>query len=206
MSLVAGLYKQCRFTDFSAPKTSEQTGFSWEEERRLQEERRLKEKEEKRAAKEAKYKAKLEEEERRRKPKKAPFNFERVSGFMTSLSPRELTSCFRIAQRLSKVFPRHRKPRATSSTLSRWVGPGKPSTSLAKLGMQLVNTEKESLQENVRVQECLAKAKQVRKSIVRYIQVGLPISQPTLLPNLAATSSSRTKNSLVLLSRPTNES
>ena len=35
----------------------------------------------------------------------------------------------------------------------------------------LVNTEHDSLQENARVQECLEKAKVVRKQIVRYVQV-----------------------------------
>ena len=35
----------------------------------------------------------------------------------------------------------------------------------------LVNTENDSLQTNERVQECLTKAKQCRKPIVRYIQL-----------------------------------
>lgn len=40
--------------------------------------------------------------------------------------------------------------------------------------LQLVNTQQESLEANERVQECLAKVKQVRKQIVRYVQVNRP--------------------------------
>ena len=37
---------------------------------------------------------------------------------------------------------------------------------------QLVNTETDSLIANERVQDCLEKAKEARKKIVRYVQVG----------------------------------
>ncbi len=50
---------------------------------------------------------------------------------------------------------------------------------------QLVNTKQESLETNERVQECLAKAKQARKQIVRYIQVRRCIVKfPSACPDL----------------------
>lgn len=48
---------------------------------------------------------------------------------------------------------------------------------------QLVNREKESIEDNVRVQECLAEAKAVRKVIVRYVQVFEFQLIPYTIPN-----------------------
>uniref|UniRef100_A0A0W0FG83 VHS domain-containing protein n=1 Tax=Moniliophthora roreri TaxID=221103 RepID=A0A0W0FG83_MONRR len=109
-----------------------------------------------RAEKEAKRKAKQEKEERARqeeeerkrqkqraKTKRQPFNFEQAHS----------TSAFE-------------KPKVLGSIVE-----GSQASSNLVNAITLVNPEKESLQSNSRVQECLGQAKQVRKHIVRYIQV-----------------------------------
>ncbi|KAF6766616.1 hypothetical protein DFP72DRAFT_26129 [Ephemerocybe angulata] len=134
MSLVAGLYKQCRVSERREQNLYDLVGLNVEEEKKRIE--KQKKKEEKLALKE---RARKEEEERRKnknKPKRVPFNFERDR-------PKVIESISEASQ-------------ASSNLIN---------------AITLVNIEKEKLQENARVQDCLAKAKQVRKSIVRYVQL-----------------------------------
>jgi hypothetical protein len=84
MSLIAGLYKQCRISERREKERYNLMGLTHETERKAAV--KMQEKEEKRLAKE---KARLEEEERRKnknKPKRVPFNFERVSA-LASINP-----------------------------------------------------------------------------------------------------------------------
>lgn len=82
MSLVAGLYKQCRVAEKHEKHLYDMVGLDHAAEKKIveKEERKKARAAEKEAAKE---RARREEEERRRnknKPKRVPFNFERVSG------------------------------------------------------------------------------------------------------------------------------
>ncbi|EIM92246.1 uncharacterized protein STEHIDRAFT_46841 [Stereum hirsutum FP-91666 SS1] len=146
MTIVAGLYRQCRPDD--SAKRQSQLNHQAALERESEHER--KRKEEKAAKEDAKRKARMEkeaekerirkaEEDRKRsknKPKRKPFNFEEEK-------PAVLTA---IAN--------------ASSAANNLVN-----------AITLVNTEHDSLQSNERVQECLTKTKQARKQIVRYIQL-----------------------------------
>ena len=76
MALIAGLYKQCRISERREKERYNLMGLTHETEKKPS--AKMQEKEEKRLAKE---KARLEEEERRKnknKPKRGPFNFEKV--------------------------------------------------------------------------------------------------------------------------------
>lgn len=85
MSLVAGLYKQCRVAEKREQHLYDMVGLNHAEEKKAveKEERKKARLAEKEAAKE---KARREEEERKRnknKPKRVPFNFEKVGWSVT---------------------------------------------------------------------------------------------------------------------------
>ncbi|KAH7930500.1 hypothetical protein BV22DRAFT_1054598 [Leucogyrophana mollusca] len=148
MSMVAGLYRQCRPVDRRSHGYSNSTDVDkmWGEDpaeterrRKEREEKELAKKRAKQAKEEAKEKARKAEEDARRKksrPKRAPFSFE-------AEKPKILTSIANASQ-------------ASSNLVN---------------AIMLVNAEKESVVTNERVQQCLANAKAVRKPIVRYIQI-----------------------------------
>ncbi|KAJ7070822.1 hypothetical protein C8F01DRAFT_1107979 [Mycena amicta] len=98
------------------------------------------------AKQEAKEKQRLEDEERRRREKKEKKEKNRP-------------------KRAPFDFEKE-KPKVLGSI----VEASQASSNLVN-AITLVNREKESLSTNERVQECLANAKQVRKTIVRYIQL-----------------------------------
>ncbi|KAG1749779.1 uncharacterized protein EDB91DRAFT_1109627 [Suillus paluster] len=148
MSVVSGLYRQCRPADRRSQGYSNGAelshGPSSDYERKMKEkdEKELAKQRAKREKEEAKESARKAEEEARRKKKgrsrRAPFNFEVEK-------PQILTTIANASQ-------------ASSNLVN---------------AITLVNGEKESVASNVRVQECLEKARAIRKPIVRYIQVGL---------------------------------
>ncbi|KAH7914765.1 hypothetical protein BJ138DRAFT_1177075 [Hygrophoropsis aurantiaca] len=147
MSIVSGLYRQCRPAERRTHGYSNSTDVDrmWGEDP-AEIERRKREKEEKelkkrakQAKEETKQKArKMEEDGNRRqsRSKRAPFNFEQEK-------PKILTSIANASQ-------------ASSNLVN---------------AIMLVNSEKENVITNERVQQCLANAKTVRKPIVRYIQI-----------------------------------
>ncbi|ESK98076.1 vhs domain protein [Moniliophthora roreri MCA 2997] len=102
-----------------------------------------------RAEKEAKRKAKQEKEERARQEEE-----ERKRQKQRAKTKRQP---FNFEQE---------KPKVLGSIVE-----GSQASSNLVNAITLVNPEKESLQSNSRVQECLGQAKQVRKHIVRYIQL-----------------------------------
>ncbi|KAJ6621094.1 hypothetical protein B0H10DRAFT_2018683, partial [Mycena sp. CBHHK59/15] len=91
----------------------------------------------------AKEKARMDEIERRRKEKERKNKPKRAPFDFEKEKPKVLTSIVDASQ-------------ASSNLVN---------------AITLVNQEKESLQTNTRVQECLAAAKQARKPVVRYIQL-----------------------------------
>lgn len=147
MTLVAGLYKQCRGEGrrLSQQEVAHMVGISPTAEDKKKTEREQKE-EAKRKAKQEKQeneKRRREEEERRRKertegnkPKRALFPFEKEK-------PKVLTSIADASH-------------ASSNLVN---------------AITLVNRDTDSLQTNDRVQDCLTNAKQARKAVVKYIQV-----------------------------------
>ncbi|KAH9858061.1 hypothetical protein C2E23DRAFT_802525 [Lenzites betulinus] len=154
MTLVANLYKQCRVanhrtsTDRRAlDNVNAGLGVDPEyvERKRREEEARKREEEtrkaEKRKAKEDKERRKREEEERKRK----------------AAQPKPKRKPFNFEQE---------KPQILTSIANA----SQAANNLVN-AMTLVNTAQDSLATNERVQECLTLVKQVRKQIVRYIQL-----------------------------------
>ncbi|TFK36922.1 hypothetical protein BDQ12DRAFT_653761 [Crucibulum laeve] len=141
MSLVAGLYRQCKGAEGTRPTQEMNTLIGLQPS--PEDKRRIEKEEAKRKAKQEKEEARqrtIKEEEDRRKsktrPKRAPFDFEKD------------------------------KPKVLASI----VDASQASSNLVN-AITLVNPEIDSLQTNERVQECLVKAKQARKVVVRYIQL-----------------------------------
>ncbi|KAH9950900.1 seryl-tRNA synthetase [Amylocystis lapponica] len=153
MSLVANLYKQCKIGESRRVSTHQPTLFDAynaeteerrkreEEERRRKEEEKLKTKEEKERLKAAKEKSRKDEEAKKKRAAKGKV-------------PRKV---FNFEQEKPQVLTAIASASQASSNLVN--------------AITLVNTEHDSLQSNERVQECLANAKQVRRQIVRYIQL-----------------------------------
>ncbi|CDO75490.1 hypothetical protein BN946_scf184935.g26 [Trametes cinnabarina] len=111
------------------------------ERKRREEEAKKKREEEKRKAKEEKERRKREEEERRRK----------------AAQPKTKRKPFNFEQEKPQILTAIANASQAANNLVN--------------AMTLVNTEKERLEDNERVQECLAKVKLARKPIVRYIQL-----------------------------------
>ncbi|KAF9809064.1 hypothetical protein IEO21_07601 [Rhodonia placenta] len=155
MTLVANLYKSCGLGHTGGHRpTRSSVQYDAEELRRLEEREREKEKEreereaERRRKEDEKRKAKEEKEKRKREEEGK-----------------------RKAARSGKV---QRKPfdfeQEKPQILTAIANASQASINLVN-AITLVNTEQDSLQTNVRVQECLDKAKFARKQIVRYIQL-----------------------------------
>ncbi|THH19050.1 hypothetical protein EW146_g2057 [Bondarzewia mesenterica] len=144
MTIVASLYKQCR------PPEPVRRSVDHEALERENEHER-KRREEKAAKEEAKRKAKLEKEaEKERLKKEEAARKQRA----TDKTRRKL---FNFEQEKPQVVNSIANASSAASNLIN--------------AITLVNTEHDSLQANARVQECLEKAKQARKQIVRYIQL-----------------------------------
>jgi hypothetical protein len=151
MTLVAGLYRQCRPVDRRSQQQTPDADFEkmfsrmgggggdastsaeYERKRKEEEEKQLA----KKKAKEEKSK-KAEEEAKRKKNtlKRQPFDFEKDK-------PQVLTTIANASQAANNLVN----------------------------AITLVNPETDSLLSNERVQECLGKAKLLRKPLVRYIQL-----------------------------------
>ncbi|KAJ7109990.1 hypothetical protein C8R44DRAFT_269371 [Mycena epipterygia] len=156
MAMVAGLYKQTRHD--RSEQSYQLNTMALPDVEQLERDAKRKSKLEREQAKE---KQRLEEAERRRKekerknrPKRAPFDFEKVSD--TAASSFHCIDHFFYKE----------KPLVLGSI----VEASQASNNLVN-AITLVNQEKDSLLSNERVQECLAKAKQARKPVVRYIQL-----------------------------------
>ncbi|OJA16226.1 hypothetical protein AZE42_00013 [Rhizopogon vesiculosus] len=145
MSVVVGLYRQCRPADrrthgysnsadlSHGPSSDYERKMKEKDEKELAKQRAKREKEE---AKERARKAEVDARKQKSRSRRAPFNFE-------AERPQILTTIASASQ-------------ASSNLVN---------------AIMLVNGEKESIVSNVRVQECLEKARAVRKPIVRYIQL-----------------------------------
>ncbi|KAI0824999.1 seryl-tRNA synthetase [Trametes gibbosa] len=158
MTLVANLYKQCKVAHTTRASTDRRAidnvnaGLGVdneyferkkreEEAKKREEEKRKAREEEKRKAKEDKERRKREEEERKRK----------------AAQPKPKRKPFNFEQE---------KPQILTSIANA----SQAANNLVN-AMTLVNTAQDSLATNERVQECLTLVKQVRKQIVRYIQL-----------------------------------
>ncbi|RDX51011.1 seryl-tRNA synthetase [Lentinus brumalis] len=152
MALVAKLYEQCKIARSDRASADRRAvenvnaGLGLDVDylmvRRKEEEAAKKKKEEeKRKAKEEKERRKREEEERRRK----------------ASQPKTKRKPFNFEQEKPQILTAIASASQAASNLVN--------------AITLVNTKQESLETNERVQECLAKAKQARKQIVRYIQL-----------------------------------
>lgn len=148
MAAVAGLWQQLGGGQKKPPPRPVVDNSKLEEQQRRAEQaakERLERKQaEEKAREEAKARAKAEKE-KARQPKPAP------AAAKTKRKP------FNFEEEKPKVL-------ASISTASQ------ASNNLIN-ALKLVNREKESIEDNVRVQECLEEAKAVRKTIVRYIQL-----------------------------------
>ncbi|KAI0698394.1 seryl-tRNA synthetase [Cerioporus squamosus] len=153
MALVAKLYDQCKIARSDRANADKRAienvnaGLGLDVDymmvRRKEEElARKKKEEEKRKAKEEKERRKREEEEERRRKASQPKTKRKPFNFEQE-KPQILTAIASASQAASNLVN----------------------------AITLVNTKQESLETNERVQECLAKAKQARKQIVRYIQL-----------------------------------
>ncbi|GAA6004935.1 hypothetical protein JCM10207_008456 [Rhodosporidiobolus poonsookiae] len=146
MQLVAGLYRSCgggkQAARSAATDAYEAQQARYEREAAARTER-----------KEAERRAREAEKERAAKEKadKARRKEQERAGSRTKRPP------FNFEQE---------KPRIMSS-----VGQGTQSAQALIMALQRVNREKESVTTNTRVQECLEKAKQDRKALIRYIQL-----------------------------------
>lgn len=146
MSVVAGLFRQCRPADRRSQGYSNNAdplshGPSSDYERKMKErdEKELAKQQAKLEKQEAKKRARKAEEDARKKKarsRRPPFDFE-------AEKPQILTTIANASQ-------------ASSNLVN---------------AIKLVNSEKESVVSNERVQECLGKARAIRKPIVRYIQL-----------------------------------
>ncbi|KAL7285408.1 hypothetical protein ACG7TL_000504 [Trametes sanguinea] len=149
MTLVANLYKQCKIAHTHRVTSDHQNIINaglgpdteYLERKRKEEEARKKREEEKRKAKEEKERRKREEEERKRK----------------ASQPKTKRKPFNFEQEKPQILTAIANASQAANNLVN--------------AMTLVNTEKERLEDNERVQECLAKVKLARKPIVRYIQL-----------------------------------
>ncbi|EIW64195.1 uncharacterized protein TRAVEDRAFT_55185 [Trametes versicolor FP-101664 SS1] len=151
MTLVANLYKQCKVAHSTRVSTDRRAldnvnaglGVDAEyiERKKKEDETRKRREEEKRKAKEDKARRKVEEEERKRKA--AQPKMKRKPFNFEQEKPQILTSIANASQAANNLVN----------------------------AMTLVNTAQDSLETNERVQECLTNVKQVRKQIVRYIQL-----------------------------------
>ncbi|BGP15067.1 hypothetical protein JCM10213_002789 [Rhodosporidiobolus nylandii] len=147
MQLVAGLYKSCgggkQASRSAATEAYEAQQARYEREQAA----RLERKEAERRAREAeKERAAQEKADKARRKEQ-----ERAGANRTKRPP------FNFEQE---------KPRIMAS-----VGQGTQAAQALIMALQRVNREKESVTTNVRVQECLEKAKADRKPIIRYIQL-----------------------------------
>ncbi|OSD03205.1 seryl-tRNA synthetase [Trametes coccinea BRFM310] len=149
MTLVANLYKQCKIAHTHRVTSDHQNIINaglgpdteYLERKRKEEEARKKREEEKRKAKEEKERRKREEEERKRK----------------ASQPKTKRKPFNFEQEKPQILTAIANASQAANNLVN--------------AMTLVNTEKERLEDNERVQECLAKVKLARKPVVRYIQL-----------------------------------
>ncbi|OBZ68405.1 Protein lsb5 [Grifola frondosa] len=149
MTLVANLYKQCKGPEVrthTQKPSYDDPQFSFDSniasyERKKKEDAEKKEKEEKRKAKEEKEKRKKEEQRRKRKATQSKVD----------------RKAFNFEEEKSQILTAVANATQASNNLVN--------------AMTLVNTEHDSLEANERVQECLTKAKQSRKQIVRYVQL-----------------------------------
>lgn len=140
---IAGLYRQVKPAE--PPRRSAVEREQLAEREREAEQKRKEKKETKRKAKEERLK--LEEEARRKKA--APWTAPRTTN--TARKP------FDFEQEKVQVLTSIASASSAANNLAN--------------AITLVNTENDSLLTNERVQECLLKAKQSRKTIVRYIQL-----------------------------------
>ncbi|KAH8997314.1 hypothetical protein EDB92DRAFT_1406640 [Lactarius akahatsu] len=140
---IAGLYRQVKPAE--PPRRSAVEREQLAEREREAEQKRKEKKETKRKAKEERLK--LEEEARRKKA--APWTTPRTTN--TARKP------FDFEQEKAQVLTSIASASSAANNLAN--------------AITLVNTENDSLLTNERVQECLLKAKQSRKTIVRYIQL-----------------------------------
>ncbi|KAG2057044.1 hypothetical protein BDR06DRAFT_878484 [Suillus hirtellus] len=146
MSVVAGLFRQCRPADRRSQGYSNNAdplshGPSSDYERKMKErdEKELAKQQAKLEKQEAKKRARKAEEDARKKKarsRRPPFDFE--------------------AEKLQILTTIANASQASSNLVN---------------AIKLVNSEKESVVSNERVQECLGKARAIRKPIVRYIQL-----------------------------------
>ncbi|KAH9044501.1 hypothetical protein EDB85DRAFT_1909838 [Lactarius pseudohatsudake] len=140
---IAGLYRQVKPAE--PPRRSAVEREQLAEREREAEQKRKEKKETKRKAKEERLK--LEEEARRKKA--APWTTPRTTN--TARKP------FDFEQEKAQVLTSIASASSAANNLAN--------------AITLVNTENDSLLTNERVQECLLRAKQSRKTIVRYIQL-----------------------------------
>ncbi|KAH9049344.1 hypothetical protein EDB84DRAFT_1556201 [Lactarius hengduanensis] len=140
---IAGLYRQVKPAE--PPRRSAVEREQLAEREREAEQKRKEKKETKRKAKEERLK--LEEEARRKKA--APWTAPRTTN--TARKP------FDFEQEKAQVLTSIASASSAANNLAN--------------AITLVNTENDSLLTNERVQECLLRAKQSRKTIVRYIQL-----------------------------------
>ncbi|BGP23840.1 hypothetical protein JCM10295v2_002741 [Rhodotorula toruloides] len=153
MQLVAGLYKSCgggktQPTRSAATDAYEAQQARYEREAALRAERK---EAERRAREEEKARiAKLKEQEKAKK----------------AAAMRTATASGGANKRRVKFNFEQEKPKIMAA-----VGQGTQSAQALVNALQHVNREKESVQENLRVQDCLEKAKADRKALIRYIQL-----------------------------------
>ncbi|BGP31194.1 hypothetical protein JCM10296v2_002958 [Rhodotorula toruloides] len=149
MQLVAGLYKSCgggktQPTRSAATDAYEAQQARYERESALRAER-----------KEAERRAR-EEEKARKEAEQAK----------KAAAMRSATAQGGANRRRVKFNFEQEKPKIMAA-----VGQGTQSAQALVNALQRVNREKESVQENLRVQDCLEKAKADRKALIRYIQL-----------------------------------
>lgn len=184
MQLVAGLYVSCGGGTRKAPDRTaateayEKQQAKYEREAAERTERKMKDRSDKELAKERIAKEKEDREKAKRKGnkvKRPPFNFEAVSGCSPVRVARDETDEFdaRRRSRGSCRLSARRRRRLKSAFKPALPRLRRADVSVSSLinALQRVNRETESITENTRVVECLAKAKADRKIVVRYIQL-----------------------------------
>ncbi|GAA5971779.1 hypothetical protein JCM11641_001510 [Rhodosporidiobolus odoratus] len=153
MQLVAGLYKSCgggkqkgmQAARNAATEAYEAQQARYDRESAQRTERKEAERRAREAEKERAAQMKLDKQ-RRKEQEKA-----KAAGARTKRPPFNFEA---------------EKPKMMAS-----VGQGTQSAQALIMALQRVNREKESVTTNVRVQECLEKAKQDRKALIRYVQL-----------------------------------
>ncbi|TFY80303.1 hypothetical protein EWM64_g3708 [Hericium alpestre] len=151
MQTVAGLYRQCRPAD-----TEHRARVDREREEREQEYERRRQ-EEKSAKEEAKRRAKLEKEAEKERERERLKQAAETKKKRSSQQPITRRKEFNFEQEKPQVLNSIANASSAANNLLN--------------AITLVNTEHDSLQSNERVQECIARVKQSRKQIVRYIQL-----------------------------------